>query len=75
VRLAGKKDRPLAKGQIWKTPLADFEIMAMNQDFVYYKVTKQLGIRRVAAQVSVTDAMENYLRSHRARLVKGSRNN
>ena len=75
MRLAGKKDRPLAKGQIWKTRLADFEIMAMNQEFIYYKVTKQLGIRRVAAQVSVTDAMQNYLKANHARLIKGSRNN
>lgn len=75
MRLRGKSDRPLAKGQIWKTRIADFEIMAMNQEFVYYKVTKQLGLRRVAAQISVTDAMQKYLRANHAKLIKGSRNN
>lgn len=47
----------------------------MNQEFVYYKVTKQLGLRRVAAQISVTDAMQKYLRANHAKLIKGSRNN
>ncbi len=67
--------RPLAKGQIWKTRVADIEIMGLGNGFIHYKITKQLGQRRVSAQVSGIEAMERYLLNNAARLVKGSSRN
>lgn len=63
------KSRPLAKGQVWKTRLAHFEILALNQDFIHYKVTKNLGAKEISAQVSGLEAMANYLARHQAELV------
>ncbi len=65
----------LAKGQVWKTQIADFEILAMSKEFIHYKVTKRLGIKRVGAQISGIQAMENYLRLNQAKLAKGSSRN
>ncbi|HWH69528.1 MAG TPA: hypothetical protein VNT26_09100 [Candidatus Sulfotelmatobacter sp.] len=67
--------RPLAKGQIWKTRAAAIEIMALGQGFIHYKVTKQLGVKHVSAQVSGIEALENYLRLQEARLTKAPANN
>lgn len=67
--------RPLAKGQIWKTRIAAIEIMALANGFIHYKVTKQLGQRSVSAQISGINAMENYLLTNAAWLVKGSSRN
>jgi hypothetical protein len=67
--------RPLAKGQVWKTRTADIEIMALGKEFIHYKVTKQLGVKRVSAQISGIEAMENYLKTNAALLVKGASNN
>jgi hypothetical protein len=66
--MSAGKDSSLAKGQVWKTPIADFEIMALGKDFIHYKVTKQLGAKRVSAQISGIEAMENYLKMNRAQL-------
>ncbi len=61
----------LRKGQVWRTRAADFEILALGQSCIHYKVRKQFGRQRkhVSAQVSGIDAMENYLWSNRAQLV------
>jgi hypothetical protein len=67
--------RPLAKGQIWKTRAADIEIMALGKSFIHYKVTRQFGVRHVSAQVSGIEAMENYLLTNAARLVRGASSN
>ena len=68
MQTSSQGNRVLAKGQVWKTPMADFEIMALGRDFIYYKVTKQLGAKRVGAQISGIEAMENYLKANKARL-------
>jgi hypothetical protein len=65
----------LAKGQVWKTGVAHIEIMALNDRFIHYKVTRQLGRRHISAQVSGLQAMEKYLHTNSAQLVKGSANN
>ena len=66
---------PLAKGQIWKTRVADIEILGLGQSFIHYKVTKQWGAKQVSAQVSGVEALENYLKANEARLAKGASNN
>ena len=55
--------------------MADFEIMALGEDFIHYTVRKILGERRVSAQVSGIDALESYLKSNQAKLIRGAVNN
>jgi hypothetical protein len=64
--------RPLAKGQVWKTRAADIEIVAMGKRHIHYKVTKQMGRKQVSVQISGTQAMENYLQTNAARLAPGA---
>ena len=67
--------RPLAKGQIWKTGAADIEIVALGKRLIHYRITKQLGVRRVSSQISGIQAMENYLKRNAARLIRGASKN
>jgi len=62
--------RSLAKGQVWKTRAADIEIMALGKRHIHYKVTKWLGHKHISAQISGIEALENYLSTNAARLVK-----
>jgi hypothetical protein len=59
---------PLAKGQVWRTPVAEFEILALGKRLIQYKVTKQAGERWVSAQISPVEAMARYLMVNDARL-------
>jgi hypothetical protein len=63
--------RPLAKGQIWKTRAADIEIVSLGKRLIHYRITRQMGPRQVSAQISGIEAMENYLKTNAARLVRG----
>ncbi len=67
--------RRLAKGQVWKTRVAQIEIMALSRSFIHYKVTKHVGARLVSAQVSGIEAMEKYLLNNAAQLISGPSNN
>lgn len=69
------RQTPLAKGQIWKTAAAHIEIVALGKRSIQYKITKHLGIKRISAQISGIEAMENYLRVHKAQLLNGFSNN
>ena len=62
---------PLAKGQVWKTRVAAIEVVSLGKRFIHYRITKQFGRREVSAQISGLGAMENYLRTNAARLVRG----
>jgi hypothetical protein len=66
---------PLAKGQIWQTRMADIEIVALGKSLIHYRITKQLGLKQVSAQISGIEAMANYLRANEARLVRGDSTN
>lgn len=68
-------ERRLAKGQIWKTRVADIEIMGLGRRFIHYRITKQVGHRRVSIQISGIPALERYLKLNAARLVHGPSNN
>jgi hypothetical protein len=63
-------DRPLAKGQIWRLGAVDIEILGIGQGYLHYKVTSCLGRKRITAQVSRIEPMENYLDINDARLVQ-----
>jgi hypothetical protein len=63
-------ERPLAKGQIWSLGAVEIEILGMGKEFIHYKVTSRLGRKRVSAQVSAIEPMENYLDFNDARLVQ-----
>jgi hypothetical protein len=67
--------RPLAKGQVWQTRAANIEIVGLGKRLIHYKISKQLDLRRVSAQISGIEAMENYLRDNKARLIKGPSTN
>jgi hypothetical protein len=69
------RQKPLAKGQVWKTRAAAIEIVTLGKEFIHYKVTNELGQRRVSAQISGVEAMANYLKTNKARLVGGASNN
>jgi hypothetical protein len=67
--------RPLAKGQIWKTQAADIEIVGLGEELIHYRITRQFGLKRVSAQISGIEAMANYLEANEARLVRGPSTN
>jgi hypothetical protein len=73
--MKSQSQRPLAKGQIWKTGAADIEIVALGKRLIHYKITKQFGRKRMSAQISGIEAMANYLETNEARLVKGPSTN
>jgi hypothetical protein len=58
----------LAKGQIWKTGIADIEIIGLGKEFMHYRVTKRAGIPGVSTQISGIDAMKAYLKRNAALL-------
>ena len=58
----------LAKGQIWKTGIADIEIMGLGKRFIHYRVTKRVGIQAVSTQISGIEAMKTYLKRNAALL-------
>jgi hypothetical protein len=70
-----KARQPLAKGQIWKTRAADIEIVALGKSLIHYRITRQLGLKQVSAQISGIEAMANYLLANQARLVQGASTN
>jgi len=65
----------LASGQVWRTGVADIEILKLGKRLIHYRITKQLGHKRVSAQLSAVDALANYLKANQARLVKGTSRN
>lgn len=65
----------LASGQVWRTSAADIEILKLGKRLIHYRITKQLGHKRVDAQLSGIEAMANYLKANQARLVKGASRN
>jgi hypothetical protein len=73
MKIDGK--RPLAKGQIWRTGVADIEIMALGKRLIHYRITKQLGRKGVSSQISGIQAMADYLKVNQARLIRGASNN
>ena len=72
MKMKAHGQRPLAKGQIWKTRAADIEIVALGKELIHYKITKQFGRKHVSAQISGIEAMANYLETNKARLVTGA---
>jgi len=73
--MKSQSQRPLAKGQIWKTGAADIEIVALGKRLIHYRITRQFGRKRMSAQISGIEAMANYLAANAARLVKGPSTN
>lgn len=69
------QNRPLATGQVWKTIAARIEILRLGKRLIHYRITKQLGQKRVSAQISGIDAMGKYLQANKARLVETPSNN
>jgi hypothetical protein len=65
----------LATGQVWKTRVADIEILKLGKRLIHYRITKQLGHKRVSAQLSGIDALATYLKNNQARLIKGDSKN
>ncbi len=65
----------LAKGQVWKTRIAQIEIVGLGKRMIHYRITKHLGVKRVSAQISGIQAMEDYLRANQAVLITGISNN
>ena len=68
-------DKPLARGQLWKTRAADIEILGLGKRLIHYRITKRLGHKRFSAQICGIDAMADYLRRNAARLVAGPSKN
>jgi hypothetical protein len=73
--MSSHANRPLAKGQIWTTGVADIEIMALGKRLIHYKITKQFRPKGVSVQISGIQAMANYLKDCEARLVRCPSNN
>ncbi len=66
------KPRPaLAKGQIWKTKDFHVQIVERGNLLIHYKILRELGQMR-RTQMSRIDAMEDYLRTNKARLLESA---
>jgi hypothetical protein len=65
---------PLASGQRWKTKDAYIEIVELGKRLIHYRMVRHLGQMR-RTQTSGIDTMEDYLKTHEARLVKGASKN
>lgn len=63
-----QKSECLAEGQIWKTRLADIEILRIWEQFIHYKITSRVGQKRVSAQISGIEPMAHYLKLNGASL-------
>ena len=72
MKINAQSPKPLAKGQVWKTGAANIEIVALGRRMIHYRITKNLGLKQVSAQISGIEAMENYLSENAAQLVKGA---
>ena len=71
----GKKfSPPLAKGQRWKTKDAYIDIIQLGKTLIDYRLLRELGQRR-RTQTTTFKSMEDYLKAHAARLVKGHSRN
>ncbi len=68
-------NRPLAKGQIWKTQAAAIEIVALGKRLIHYKVSPLFGLNGITAQLSAIAAMDNYLKANGAQLVRAASRN
>ncbi len=75
MKIQPHRRRSLAKGQVWKTRVANIEIVGLGKRLIHYKITPQFGLKGVSAQISGIDAMADYLEVNEARLVKGSSTN
>jgi hypothetical protein len=64
-----KTKKPLAKGQLWKTPIADIEIVGLGERLIHYRVTNRLGRALVSEQISGIEPMANYLALNSAKLI------
>jgi hypothetical protein len=70
MKLKPECQKPLAKGQIWKTRAAHIEIVALGEELIHYRITNQLEPKQVSAQLSGIEAMQNYLAANEARLAR-----
>jgi hypothetical protein len=75
MKIQPRRQRSLAKGQVWKTGAANIEIVGLGKRLIHYKITQQFGLKGVSAQISGIDAMAGYLEANEARLVKGPSTN
>jgi len=64
----------LAKGQLWKLNHAYIQIVELGKRLIHYRMVRHLGQMR-RTQTSGIDTMEDYLKTHEARLVKGASKN
>ncbi len=64
-----KLPRALAKGQLWKLDDMHIQIVELGKRLVHYRMLRQLGQMR-RTQMSGIEAMEEYLKNNRARLVE-----
>jgi hypothetical protein len=73
VRVSSMKtecNQGLAKGQVWRTPVAEFEIVALGKKRIHYRVIKQAGLKWISTQISKVDALTSYLENNSAKLVR-----
>lgn len=65
---------PLAKGQLWKINDAYIQIVEHGKRLIHYKMMKNVGQRGVFTHMSAIGALEDYLRTNQARLIKAGAN-
>jgi hypothetical protein len=75
MKLKSHINKPLVKGQVWKTRAADIEIVALGKRLIHYKITNQLWPNLVSAQISGIQAMQSYLENHKASLARANSTN
>jgi len=59
----------LARGQVWKAQDAYIEIVQLGIRLLDYKMMSQVGQKQVRTQTSGVQAMRDYLKAKKARLL------
>ena len=60
----------LAQKQIWKMEGACVEIVQLGKRLIEYRMTGKLGRKTVRPQITAIHTMQDYLKAHKARLLK-----
>ena len=60
----------LAQGQTWKTPGNYIEMVQLGKRLIEYRMTSKLGRKTARPQTTTIHTMQDYLKAHKARLLK-----
>jgi hypothetical protein len=61
---------PLVKGQVFKMENNYLQVVGLGKRLMHYKLSSSLKQKGVPTRLGVIEEVENYLKTHNAKLVK-----